>query len=868
MTNINYQKFFSKRFMQDDKCLSLHSITKFCDAYNIPIQSLPYTVRIILENQLRQQKINDEIITSLQQWPKTHNGKGVSFYPSRILMQDFTGVPAMVDLAAIREQVDHPAAINPIIPVDLVIDHSLQVDFAKTNAAFLHNTLIETTRNKERYTFLKWAQKSFNNLRVVPPGRGICHQVNLEFLAQVVCEKDTNSETICFPDSLVGTDSHTTMINGIGVLGWGVGGIEAEAAMLGQPVSIMLPKVVGVELQGKVQDGVTATDVVLHITQLLRSHGVVSKFIEFIGPGVAGLSIPDRATIANMAPEFGATCAFFPVDDQVISYMKLTNRNSRQRNITAAYCKAQKLWLDNQTMPKYSEYITLDLRVIQPCIAGPSRPQDKLPISKVKQKSIYTNIVKSNKGNLNHGSIVIAAITSCTNTSNPEALISAAILAKKALSFGLKIQPWIKTSFAPGSRVVTEYLDKMDLSKYLDAFGFNLVGYGCTTCIGNSGPLDDKVVEEILADDLDVCAILSGNRNFSGRINPYTKSSWLASPPLVIAYAIAGTMNIDLTKQAIGTDSNGAEIYLADIWPTDSEINEYSSVIGKEMFANQYADIFLGEKSWQELPEINSDKYPWDKQSTYIKQPDFFNLASAKDIVNAKILSMFGNHVTTDHISPAGNIAKNTDAGKYLMEKNIKPDAFNSYGSRRGNHELMIRGTFANPRINNLMLGKQEGGFTKISPDSETISIYKAAMYYQKNNTPLVIIAGENYGSGSSRDWAAKGTKLLGIQAIIAKSFERIHRSNLIGMGVLPLQFKDNESISTLDLTGYEELSINGIANMQEPAKMLTASIKYTNGLHKNIELICRIDTEEELAYYMASGILPYTLQKIANPKS
>lgn len=849
---------------------------------------LPYSQKVLLENLLRNldgKSVTEQDIAALGDWlkNKTSNHE-IAYRPARVLMQDFTGVPAVVDLAAMRAAMDKlggdPEKINPLIPVDLVIDHSVQVDAFANPEAFAKNVEFEMQRNQERYEFLRWGQQAFENFRVVPPGTGICHQVNLEYLAKVVwsCEKD--GRKVAYPDTLVGTDSHTTMINGIGVLGWGVGGIEAEAAMLGQPITMVIPEVIGVKLEGSLPEGIIATDLVLTITEMLRKQGVVGKFVEFYGPGLDHLPLADRATISNMAPEYGATCGFFPVDQETINYMQLSGRDEHTIELTKAYCQAQGTWRDsNSPDPIFTESLSLDLSTIQPSLAGPKRPQDKVVVSELgnvlneilsEQNKIQEKDQEFSAGefNMHHGDVVIAAITSCTNTSNPSALMAAGLVAKNALERGLTTKPWVKTSLAPGSKVVTDYLEQAGLQQHLNDLGFNLVGYGCTTCIGNSGPLPDNITKAINDNDLVVCSVLSGNRNFEGRVHPLTKANWLASPPLVVAYALAGTTCIDLTKDPIGQDNSGNDIYLRDIWPSNLDIAAMvNSVVTRNMFQKQYADVFAGDETWQNMAVPTDKTYQWKDDSTYVQHPPFFTGLTLKpqpvaDIQNANILALLGDSITTDHISPAGAIKKDSPAGEYLIANNVQPKNFNSYGSRRGNHEVMMRGTFANIRIRNEMVPGVEGGYTKHIPSDQQMSIYDAAMQYQKDKTPLVVVAGKEYGTGSSRDWAAKGTLLLGVRAVIAESYERIHRSNLIGMGVLPLVFKDGANRKSLNLTGSETFTITGLDNLQ-PRQNVSATITYSDGKQASVDLLCRIDTEDELAYFQNAGILSYVLRQL-----
>ena len=853
------------------------------------INRLPYSLKVLFENLLRFEDnltVTKEDINALASWLKTKTSNHeIAYRPARVLMQDFTGVPAIVDLAAMRDALKQmggdPNKISPLSPVDLVIDHSVMVDsFAKKDSLDL-NTKIEMQRNIERYEFLRWGQKAFANFRVVPPGTGICHQVNLEYLAKTVWSNDLDGKTYAYPDTLVGTDSHTTMINGLGVLGWGVGGIEAEAAMLGQPVSMLIPEVVGFKLSGKMREGMTATDLVLTVTQMLRKKGVVGKFVEFYGPGLADLPLADRATISNMAPEYGATCGFFPIDKETIRYLELTGRDAQTIALVEAYAKAQDLWYDEQSPePIFTEVLTLDLTTVEPSLAGPKRPQDKVNLKSLphefeqflneagkedeKNKSFA---VKDENYSLNHGNVVIAAITSCTNTSNPSVLMAAGLVAKKAIEKGLNRKPWVKSSLAPGSKVVTDYLKKAGLQTYLDQLGFNLVGYGCTTCIGNSGPLPEHIAESVSQNDLVVCSVLSGNRNFEGRVHPQVRANWLASPPLVVAYALAGSTTVDLTTEPLGQNAQGENIYLKDIWPSNAEIALEVGKVTGSMFHKEYSEVFNGDASWQAIKTVSSNTYAWNADSTYIQHPPFFEHLSKKpaptqSINGANILALFGDSITTDHISPAGSIKANSPAGHYLRSKGVLEIDFNSYGSRRGNHEVMMRGTFANIRIRNEMTPGVEGGITRYIPNGEIMPIYDAAMLYQKDNQPLVVIAGKEYGTGSSRDWAAKGTHLLGVKAVIAESFERIHRSNLIGMGILPLQFKEGQSRKTWALTGDEQISLI-LDESLKPREMLDLTITRKNGEVMTVQVSCRIDTANELEYYRNQGILQYVLRNL-----
>jgi len=853
------------------------------------VSRLPYSLKVLLENLLRHEdniSVTQSDLMAMVEWLKEGvSSHEISYHPARILMQDFTGVPAIVDLAAMRDAMKKmggdPLQINPLLPVDLVIDHSIQVDQFNTSGAMKVNAQLEMERNYERYEFLRWGQKAFQSFRVVPPDTGICHQVNLEYLAKAVWVQENNGEKMAYPDTLVGTDSHTTMINGLGVLGWGVGGIEAEAAMLGQPISMVIPDVVGVKLTGELREGVTATDLVLTITELLRKYGVVGKFVEYYGPGLQNLPLADRATIGNMAPEYGATCGFFPIDQMTLDYLHLTGRDEQTIALVEAYTKAQGLWHDeNSADPIFTEVVELDLNTIEPCVAGPKRPQDRVLLAQIpgtfdkllddahrlteKEISYKTSADFA----LKHGDVVIAAITSCTNTSNPSILMAAGLLAKNAIEKGLKCKPWVKTSLAPGSQVVTQYLKAAGLQKYLDELGFSLVAYGCTTCIGNSGPLPDAVAKTVSENDLIISAVLSGNRNFEGRIHPQVKANWLASPPLVVAFALAGTMCIDLTTEALGEDANGKAIYLKDIWPSNTEIANAVTKVGHEMFHEQYADVFTGDKDWQMMKVSGSETYGWRADSTYIQEPSFFHEMTStppkiENIRGARILALLGDSITTDHISPAGSIKSDSPAGKYLLSKGISAQDFNSYGSRRGNHEVMVRGTFANIRIKNEMVPGVEGGFTKHFPSGDVLSIYDAAMRYKSEKMPLIVVAGKEYGTGSSRDWAAKGSKLLGVKAVIAESFERIHRSNLIGMGILPLEFLEGVTRQTLKLDGSETIDILGLDAQFEPRMKVKAVIYRNNGDKTEIELLCCLDTINEVKYYEHGGILNYVLRKM-----
>lgn len=862
------------------------------------INKLPFSLKILLENLLRHEDgervLMEDIKSAVKNMEYQTYGGEISFIPARVLMQDFTGVPAIVDLAAMRDAMmdlkGDPTLINPKIPVDLVIDHSVMVDDFGNSHAFKKNVELEFHRNHERYSFLRWGQTAFQNFRVVPPGTGICHQVNLEYLAQVVwVSEDPFGHKVAYPDTLVGTDSHTTMINGLAVLGWGVGGIEAEAAMLGQPLSMIIPEVVGFKLVGKLPQGTTATDLVLTITHILRKQGVVGKFVEFYGDGLDSLSLADRATIANMAPEYGATCGFFPIDQKTIEYLKFTGRDSQRIALVEAYAKAQGLWRDSSIPdPHFKENIVLDLNTIRPTLAGPRRPQDKILLSDVKascENSLRKNHpenynqsypVKGKNYSLRNGDIVIAAITSCTNTSNPAVMLAAGLLAQKARRKGLKPKSWVKTSLAPGSQVVSDYLEKSGLLKDLEAFGFHLVGYGCTTCIGNSGPLYSEIAQIIEDHDLTVCSILSGNRNFEGRINPHVKENYLASPPLIIAYALVGSMRIDLTTEPLGLDFDGNPVYLKDVWPTESEIEQaIREFLMPDMFRKRYADVFKGDEVWQKIQEKERITYSWNEKSTYVKKPPYFLDSSQKTLSNikgARVLAILGDSVTTDHISPAGSIKIDGPAGEYLQDCGVSVPDFNSYGARRGNHEVMMRGTFANIRLHNEMLPGTTGGITKYFPKtglSETKSIYEAAMHYKSDGVTLVVVAGKEYGTGSSRDWAAKGPLLLGVKAVIAESFERIHRSNLVGMGILPLMFCNGENRQSLALTGEETFDITGLESDSgmAPGMIMNCAIIRPNGQRTNHSLLCRIDTQDEVNYFLNGGILPYVLRDLLREK-
>ncbi|MEP1207042.1 MAG: aconitate hydratase AcnA [Rhizobiaceae bacterium] len=852
---------------------------------------LPFSLKVLLENLLRFEdgrSVTADDIKAVAEWinNKGSAGKEIAYRPARVLMQDFTGVPAVVDLAAMRDATSNlggdTAAINPQVPVDLVIDHSVMVDYFGGANAFEKNVDREYERNGERYTFLKWGQQAFRNFRVVPPGTGICHQVNLEYLAQTVWTKEEDGETIAYPDTLVGTDSHTTMVNGLSVLGWGVGGIEAEAAMLGQPVTMLIPEVIGFRLDGKMPEGITATDLVLVIVQMLRAKGVVGKFVEFYGPGLNNLSLEDQATIANMAPEYGATCGFFPIDQDTINYLGATGRDDDRVALVEAYAKAQGMWRDeNSGEPVFTDTLSLDLKDVVPSISGPKRPQDRVVLAgadKAFAEAMKSEFKKDERGarfpvegkdfDMGNGDVVVAAITSCTNTSNPSVLIAAGLVARNARAKGLTVKPWVKTSLAPGSQVVTDYLDKADLSKELDAMGFNLVGYGCTTCIGNSGPLAEEISETIHKNDLVACSVLSGNRNFEGRISPDVRANYLASPPLVVAYAIAGSLYVDVAHDALGQDADGNDVFLADIWPSSEEIASIMrDTIDENMFRSRYGDVFKGDVAWQGIDAGEGDTYGWESSSTYVQNPPYFEgmtmePEAVSDIEGARVLSLFKDSITTDHISPAGGIKGDSPAGDYLRGHQVRPVEFNSYGSRRGNHDVMMRGTFANIRIRNQMLDDVEGGYSKHYPSGEQGAMYDVAMRYKEEGVPLVIFAGKEYGSGSSRDWAAKGTRLLGVRAVIAESFERIHRSNLVGMGVLPLVFTGGDSWASLGLTGEEKVTIKGLDDLS-PRQEMQASIEMADGSTKEITLLSRIDTEDELDYFNNGGILHYVLRNL-----
>jgi len=851
------------------------------------ISKLPKSIKVILENLLRYEDdltVNKKQIEAIKNWLKTKKSETeIAYRPARVLLQDYTGIPAVADLAAMREAVKEknkdPNTINPLSSVDLVIDHSVQVDKYANKNSLKENVDIEFNRNAERYSFLKWGQQAFNNFRIVPPGTGICHQVNLEYLSKVVWTEKFEKDYYIFPDTLVGTDSHTTMVNGLSVLGWGVGGIEAEAGMLGQPISMLIPEVIGFELKNKLPEGTTATDLVLTIVKMLRDKGVVGKFVEFYGEDLKNLTLADRATIANMAPEYGATCGFFPVDDETLKYLNFSGREKHTVDVVESYAKEQGLWASDDIV--FTDTLSLDMSTVVPTISGPKRPQDKVLLTEAAQnfKKVFEQVSKKSQPSfskvenedfeIKDGDIVIAAITSCTNTSNPNVLIGAGLLAKKAVEKGLKTKPWVKTSLAPGSQVVTDYLEKAELNNYLDQLGFNLVGYGCTTCIGNSGPLQENISEAIKKENIYAVSVLSGNRNFEGRISPLVKANYLASPPLVVAYALAGSMRVDLYKEPLGKDKEGKDVYLKDIWPSNKEIDDtLKNSLNAEMFVKRYSNVSEGTEQWQKIKTEPSSIYNWEDTSTYVKKPPFFeNLTDEpediKDIKEARPLLILGDMVTTDHISPAGSIQKESPTGEYFMKHQILTKDYNSYGARRGNHEVMMRGTFGNIRIRNEIAPDTEGGFTKLYPEEKVMPVYDAVVEYKKRGTNLVVIGGKEYGTGSSRDWAAKGTKLLGIKAVLAESFERIHRSNLIGMGVLPLQFIEGMNRKNLDVKGSELISILNIEKELNPSDHVDVEIKYQSGELKKIKMLCRIDTKNELEYYKNGGILQYVLRKM-----
>ena len=913
MTRIGQDTLNSKKTLEaNGKTYHYFDINTVADKGWGDLSKLPFSLKVLLENLLRFEdgdSVTSADVEAVVRWLENkRSDKEINYRPARVLMQDFTGVPGVVDLAAMRDAIKKaggdPTRINPLTPVDLVIDHSVMVDKFGNPQAFSENVDIEYQRNRERYQFLRWGQKAFNNFRVVPPGTGICHQVNLEYLAKGVWSAEAeDGNTYAYPDTLVGTDSHTTMINGLGVLGWGVGGIEAEAAMLGQPIAMLIPEVIGFKISGKLREGITATDLVLTVTEMLRRRGVVGKFVEFFGDGLADLTLADRATIANMAPEYGATCGFFPIDERTTEYMELSGRDADTIALVEAYCKAQGLWRSSSDPdPEFTDVLELDLGDVVPSLAGPKRPQDRVPLTAVKRTfiDVVTETLKLNDdeisklegeggqtavGNhepsgsqvpvvingqkhfMSHGDVVIAAITSCTNTSNPSVMLAAGLVAKKAAEKGMNRKPWVKTSLAPGSKVVTDYLDVTGLQKPLNDIGFDLVGYGCTTCIGNSGPLPEEIDKAISDGDLVVASVLSGNRNFEGRVHQSVRTNWLASPPLVVAYALAGTVKIDLDKDPLGKDKDGQPVYLKDLWPSSEEIQNELVKINNTMFRTQYASVFEGDEVWQSLPIPDSETYDWDSSSTYIQNPPFFDgltkeVDDVQPVKDARILALLGDSITTDHISPAGAIKADSPAGHYLQGHDVEPIDFNSYGSRRGNHEVMMRGTFANIRIRNEMTPDIEGGFTKHLPEGEEISIYGAAMRYQKDGIPTVVVAGKEYGTGSSRDWAAKGTNLLGAKAVIAESYERIHRSNLIGMGVLPLQFPEGTDRKTLNLDGSEEVDIPDLDNNLKPGDTVTVVFR-RDGKEQKVDALSRLDTAAEVQYYKNGGILHYVLRQM-----
>ncbi len=872
------------------KSYPYYSLAKAADALG-DIARLPFSMKVLLENLLRFEDgktVTRDDLQAMVDWLKERKiSREIQYRPARVLMQDFTGVPAVVDLAAMRDAMatlgGDPQKINPLVPVNLVIDHSVMVDEFGTPRSFGKNVELEYQRNGERYEFLKWGAHAFDNFQVVPPGTGICHQVNLEYISQCVwTDEDQGGETLAYPDTLVGTDSHTTMVNGLGVLGWGVGGIEAEAAMLGQPVSMLIPEVVGFRLDGELKEGITATDLVLTVTQMLRQKGVVGRFVEFYGPGLDSMTVADRATIANMAPEYGATCGFFPVDQRTVEYLELTGRDPQRIALVQAYCQAQGLWRDASTPePLFTDTLKLDMSSIEPSLAGPKRPQDRVLLSEVDDQfnaeleSTYKKHndprvpVEGENYDLGNGDVVIAAITSCTNTSNPSVLVAAGLVARKAREKGLQSKPWVKTSLAPGSKVVTDYLDQSGLSEDLNALGFDLVGYGCTTCIGNSGPLAEPISKAIADKDLVAVSVLSGNRNFEGRVSPDCRANYLASPPLVVAYALKGSVRSDMVNDPIGTASNGEPVYLKDIWPSNAEIRELIDAhVHSNMFRTRYADVYHGDERWRAIEIAGGATYGWPAESTYIQNPPYFTGMTMTptppgDVDAARALAVFGDSITTDHISPAGAIKPDSPAGRYLVEHGVPRAEFNSYGARRGNHEVMMRGTFANIRIRNRMLDDVEGGFTRYAPTGEVMPIYDAAMAYAQDGTPLVVLAGKEYGTGSSRDWAAKGTMLLGVRAVIAESFERIHRSNLVGMGVLPLQFREDENAEGLGLDGSETFSISGVADIQ-PRQDVEVQVTKADGSTTSFTARCRIDTFNELEYFRSGGILHYVLRRLA----
>ncbi len=897
MTTANLDSFGSRAALRvGDAEYQIHRLDALERSGVGHVDRLPFSLKVLLENLLRREDgraVSDEDIRALAGWtPGESEEREVAFMPARVLLQDFTGVPAVVDLAAMRDAMrdlgGDPKRINPLQPAALVIDHSVQVDHFGSTEAFALNANLEMERNRERYALLRWAQQAFTDFRVVPPDMGIVHQVNLEYLAQGVFSRSNGGVLEAYPDTLVGTDSHTTMINGLGVLGWGVGGIEAEAAMLGQPISMLIPDVVGFKLTGRLPEGATATDLVLTVVQMLRQKGVVGKFVEFYGPGVGSLPLANRATLANMAPEYGATCGFFPVDDETLAYLRLTGRGESLVRLVEAYCKEQGLFHKEDTPePVFSDTLSLDLSTVEPSLAGPRRPQDRVPLSSVKESfrqelaamlegedanAIDKRVSVTMEGetfDLSHGSVVIAAITSCTNTSNPEVMVGAGLLAKKAVERGLERKPWVKTSLGPGSKVVTDYLQEAELLPYLERLGFYGVGYGCTTCIGNSGPLQEPIRQAVDEQRLVAAAVLSGNRNFEGRVSPHVRANYLASPPLVVAYAIAGRMDVDLHSEPLGNDSEGKPVYLRDIWPSQAEIQQAVQKIRSDMFGREYASVFEGTDEWKALEVPTGDHFVWDPASTYVRLPPFFQdlppePTPAGDIEGARALAVLGDSVTTDHISPAGSFPADGPAGRYLVEHGVDPKDFNSYGSRRGNHEVMMRGTFANVRLRNRLAPGTEGGWTQHLPDGEQMSIYDASLKYREEGVPLVVLAGKEYGSGSSRDWAAKGPALLGIRAVIAEGFERIHRSNLIGMGVLPLQFESGQSLESLGLGGRERLDVRGIAGGLEPGKKLMVHATADGGEKVEFSVVARLDTPVEVDYFRHGGILPFVLRQLA----
>ena len=872
-----------------DDAVQLFSLRALAERGYPNVERLPYSLKILLENMLRREDgrfVTADDIESLARWSPGAT-REIAFMPARVLLQDFTGVPAVVDLAAMRDGImklgGDADAVNPLQPAELVIDHSVQVDHFGSPGAFEQNVGLEFSRNRERYAFLKWGQEAFRNFKVVPPGTGIVHQINIEHLARVVCRSTVDGQTVAYPDTLVGTDSHTTMVNGLGVVGWGVGGIEAEAAMLGQPVSMLIPEVVGFKLTGQLPEGTTATDLVLTITERLRLYGVVGKFVEFFGPGLVSLTLADRATLGNMSPEYGSTIAICPIDEMTIDYLNLTGRGVQQVALVESYAKDQGLFGAGSADPLYSDVISLDLGTVEPSLAGPKRPQDRVPLHTAKSafsstlkemlagrvKSVKSETITAPTDGLGHGAVVVAAITSCTNTSNPSVMLAAGLVAKKAVALGLTPKPWVKTSLAPGSLVVTEYLKAAGLMEPLEQLGFNLVGYGCTTCIGNSGPLPEEVAGAIKEQDLIVTSVLSGNRNFEGRVQPLVRANYLASPPLVVAYALAGRMTVDITTEPLGQDLQGSDVFLKDVWPTSAEVQQaMASAVHSEQFVSKYASVFDGDERWRGLPAPSGQQFAWDVDSTYVQHPPFFEDLEAHpvppgDILEARVLAVLGDSVTTDHISPAGAIPIDGPAGRYLVEHGVDPKDFNSFGSRRGNHEVMMRGTFANIRLRNKLAPGTEGGWTRYQPDGDQMSIYDAGMRYQAEATPLLILAGKEYGSGSSRDWAAKGTMLLGVRAVIAESFERIHRSNLVFMGVLPLQFKEGESADLLGLNGQECFELTGIADGLSPRSDVRVRTVGLDGSTAEFLATARIDTPEELNYYHHGGILPYVLREL-----